>query len=131
VVARHKLVDFGLPRAPAKAIKDLEAGDGFSAKNAITAHAGGGQGSATVLDEAISRVVTVASGNDSVVLPAAKAGMVRVVKNAHASNSMNVFPYSGDAINALSANSAYAVAATKVVMFVCAVDGTWDTLLTA
>lgn len=97
----------------------------------LTALAGGGQSGATPLTGLINRVLTVATAGDSVLLPAAKAGNILWVKNAHASNSMNVFPNTGDAINALSANSAYAVAATKCVTFVCAVDGTWDTILTA
>jgi hypothetical protein len=37
----------------------------------------------------------------------------------------------GDAINALSANAAFAMAANKAAEFVCAVDGTWNSILTA
>lgn len=101
-----------------------------SADNGITAAAGGGQANATQLQYAMTRVTTVATIGDSVKLPKAKAGMERIVKNA-AANSMNVFPASGDAINALAADAAYAVAGTKVVTFYCMVDGTWDTDLTA
>lgn len=102
-----------------------------SSTNNITARAGGGQGSATALTTDCNRVVTVATAADSVKLPAAKSGMQISVKNAAAANSMNVFPATGEVINALAANAAYAVAATKVVVFICFVDGTWDTLLTA
>jgi hypothetical protein len=58
-------------------------------------------------------------------------GLVRIVKNADTTDSMNVFPATGETINALSANAAYAVAATKCVMFVCGTAGKWDTILTA
>lgn len=105
--------------------------DFTSSQNAITAYAGGGQANAVALTKAINRVTTVGTAANSVKLPAAKAGMKIIVFNKAAANSMNVFPATGNAINALSANAAYALAATKGAMFVCAVDGTWDTLLTA
>jgi len=106
-------------------------GDFTSSTNAITAYAGGGQANGVALTATINRVTTVASAADSVKLPAAKAGSWLIVFNKAAANSMNVFPSTGDAINALSANAAYALAATKGAVFACAVDGTWDTILTA
>lgn len=99
--------------------------------NAITAHVGGGQGSATALTTAINRVTTVATAGNSVKLPAAIAGESIVVINAAASNSMDCFPASGEVINALAANTALAIAANKTVMFVCAVNGTWNSIVTA
>ena len=84
-----------------------------STANGLTAHAGGGQGSALALTASINRVTTVGSGNDSVVLPAAIAGMQITVINAAASNSMNCFPASGEAINALGANAAFAIAVVE------------------
>jgi len=101
-----------------------------SCANGLTALAGGGQTGATNLTGQLNRVTTVATAADSVQLPTAKAGMQIFVKNTSA-NSLNVFPYSGDAINALSANAAYALATVKAALFVCCVDGTWDTILTA
>lgn len=104
---------------------------GMSTENAITAFAGGGQASAYQLTAGISRVTTVATAADSVKLHKAKAGLVVIVINAAAANSMNVFPSSGDAVNALAADAAFAIAANKHVMFACAVDGIWNTNLTA
>lgn len=103
----------------------------YSSANAITAHAGGGQGSATALIKGINRVTTVATAADSVLLPAATAGEWVVVINAAAANAMNVYPTSGDAINALSANTALSVVANKAIIFFCAVTGTWNSVLTA
>jgi hypothetical protein len=105
--------------------------DFTSATNAITAYAGGGQTNAVALTSTFNRVTTVGTAADSVKLPAAKAGMSIVVFNKAASNSLNVFPASGDSINALSADAAYALAVTKGAMFVCCLDGKWDTILTA
>lgn len=103
----------------------------LSATDGLTALAGGAQAGTSLADYAINRFTTVASSGDSAQLPSAKAGRMRVVKNAAASNSMNVYPQSGEIINALSADAAFAVAANKMVIFVCAVDGTWDSNLTA
>ena len=113
-------------------------GTGFSGSfptvsfvNGLTAHAGGGQGSATPLTAAINRVTTVATAADSVALPTSAGGMQITVSNAAASNSMNVFPASGDQINALGANTAFAVAAGKTAAFTCAVAGQWHAILSA
>lgn len=99
--------------------------------NAITAAAGGGQANAVQLNYRTSRVTTVATGNDSVKLPKALAGMSMIVINAAAANSMNVYPSSGESINALAADTAIAVAANKHIFFTCAVNGVWNSNLTA
>src|SRR5687768_12278230 len=83
---------------------------GMSTENAITAFAGGGQASGYQLTAGISRVTTVATAGDSVKMHKAKAGLAVIVINAAAANSMDVFPASGDAINAIAANGAFAIA---------------------
>lgn len=102
-----------------------------SVVNGLTAKAGGGQSGATLCTADVNRVTTVATAADSVLLPAALPGVEVTVINAAAANSMNVFPATGDAINALSANTALAVAANKHVIFSCAVAGVWNSNLTA
>jgi hypothetical protein len=103
-----------------------------SAANGLTALAGGGQANAAVLTAQVNRVTTVATAADSVKLPPAKPGQwPLVVINAAAANSMNVFPSSGDAINAVAADGAFAVAANKTVLFFCAVAGIWNAITTA
>lgn len=103
----------------------------ISAANALTAHSGGGQGSALALTKAINRITTVAAAADSVKLPAAVAGLSVVVTNAAATNAMNCFPASGEVINALSANTALSIVANHTVIFFCAVNGTWNSVVTA
>ena len=62
--------------------------------------------------------------------PANTIGLMMYVINADSADSLNVFPSTGGSINALSANSAYAVAANKTVGFVCSPGGTiWYSLL--
>ena len=99
--------------------------------NGITAHAGGGQGSATPLPAMINRVTTVASAADSVVLPASAPGLQIMVVNATATNAMNVFPAGTDAINALAASTAFSVVAGKTCEFYCTNAGQWHTILSA
>jgi hypothetical protein len=116
----------------------VEGGFGFSgqletnlAVDNIVAFAGGGQGSATPLTGMINRVVTVATAGDSVKLPTSNQGAQVTVANAHAANSLNVFPQTGDAINAAAANAAFAVAAGKTCTIYCTSAGRWHTLLSA
>lgn len=99
--------------------------------NAITAFATGGQASAVPLTTVINRITTVGTAGDSVKLPAAAPGLMLVVTNAAAANSMNLFPNTGDAINAGAANAAFAIVAGKTVSLSCAVAGIWHAVLSA
>lgn len=101
-----------------------------SGDNAITALAGGGQ-STSLQNYRHLRVTVVATGNDSITLPKAIAGMSMTVTNADSADSMNVFPALGDSINALGANAAYAMAANKMSLFTCALTGAWHAIVTA
>ena len=114
-----------------------------SATDSMTAHAGGGQASATPILTQMSRFTTVATIADSAVLPSAaaiaadvpaSAGTYSVeftVTNASA-NSMNVFPATGEAINALGANTAFALAAGKTACFnTTGTAGQWHAILSA
>jgi hypothetical protein len=96
----------------------------------ITALAGGGQAAALPAFGGY-RVTTVAAGNDSVTLPPSVVGSIKSLTNAAASNSLNVFPAAGDAINALGANAAFALAAGKSALFMCTGAGQWHSLTTA
>lgn len=116
-----------------------------SIQDTVTAGAGGTQGVATPIVAAYSRVTTVASAGDSILLPSCVAGasntstglgsttgMEIVVTNAHASNAINVFPVSGQSINALSANTAFSLAAGKTATMFCSPGaGTWYINLSA
>jgi hypothetical protein len=109
---------------------------GVMCKNGMTAHAGGTQAGAIAdagaqVNAVLNRVTTVGTAADSVVLPQAQQGLEITVSNAAAANSMNVFPNTGDAINALAANAAFAVAANKTATFVCTNTGQWHAILTA
>jgi hypothetical protein len=104
-------------------------------KDTITAHAGGTQAGAigdpnAQLPGMLNRVSTVGTAADSVVLPAGKPGMTILVANDGA-NSLNVFPFTGESINAGAANAAFAVAAAKSATFTCILTGKWHAILSA
>jgi hypothetical protein len=99
----------------------------------LTAHAGGGQALATAIpgNVQIARVTTVVSAGDSLILPASVGGLEITVVNATAATSMNVFPATGEQINSLGANAAFAVPGGKTCTFYCATSGQWHTQLSA
>jgi hypothetical protein len=102
-----------------------------SAVDALAAKAGGGQSGATLCAAVINRFTTVTTAADSGLLPAAKAGMQITVTNAAASNSMNLFPATGEQINGAAANAAFALAAGKTAQFTSAANGAWHAVLSA
>lgn len=114
----------------------------MSTVGSLTALAGGAQ-AGTALNSGYNVVTTVASGNDSVQLPSCRAGgaedvrglgntdgMLVLATNAAASNTMVVFPQTGEQINALGANNGYSMVAGKTAAFICSpAGGTWYSIL--
>jgi len=103
-------------------------------EDAITAGAGGTQANAVAINSGmfVHRVSTVASGNDSISLPAAVVGVKpHVIVNAAASNSMQVFGLSTDTINDVTASTGVAQAAGKTAIYYCTTAGKWYRLLSA
>ncbi len=101
-----------------------------SASVAVTAFAGGGQGSATALIHSYNIITTVATAGDSVRLPAVFAvNSLVYVKNDDAAESADVFPASGDDLGA-GVNTAVALAAGESLTFIgTVVDSTWTQLI--
>ena len=95
--------------------------------NAITAFAGGGQSSATALTSTINSITTCATAGDSVKLPTATAGSIVQVSNLGAAYA-NVYPASGDLIDALAANAAVSLPVGGSLFFTCAVTGSWKSM---
>lgn len=104
---------------------EMSSGVGGAAATGITAHAGGGQGSATAVTVGYNEVTTVATAGDSVKLPAATVSSTVVIKNEGAT-AADIFPATGDTINDGSANTAIRIAPGSTITFV-AVDSTnWE-----
>jgi len=96
-----------------------------SSADGLVAHAGGGQASATPITTKFARFSTVATLNDSSILPAAIAGLSVTVRNDGVA-AMNVFPQNnGDIINALAVNTALSCAAASTTVFRCYTTGKW------
>ncbi len=95
---------------------------------AITALAGGGQTGAPVLSGIFNRITTVATANDSVILPNATPGVEIYVYNATA-NSANIFPQSGQSIGVVAVNTARAIAPHVGILFFCTVTGIFDAIV--
>lgn len=98
----------------------------YSAETGITAHAGGGQGSATALTEEFNEVTTCATAGDSVKLPAAVLGKSIIVFNDGAAYC-DVFPVTSGTINDGSANAAVKVAPGMMVTFKATSSTNWET----
>lgn len=105
--------------------------DIWSAADALTAYAGGGQTNALQLTKGVNRVSTVATAADSVKLPASAAGMIVIVINGAASNSMQVFGAGTDTINDVATATGVAQAAGKSALYACPVAGKWYRILSA
>jgi hypothetical protein len=90
----------------------------------ITAFAGGGQASATVLSASKNRVDVVATSLDSVKFIPAVAGNGMIVVN-NASNSMNVYPASGENYLGEGANAPIEVVGGQSLEVFCYTTGVW------
>jgi len=100
----------------------------------ITAHAGGGQGSATALTGAINSVDTVGTAADSVKLPAPTHVGQRVTVINTTATSMQVFGSGTDTINAVATATGVAQAAGKSADYIAITTGTaaaWFRILSA
>jgi hypothetical protein len=106
-----------------------------STATGITAHAGGGQASATLLTAQYNRVDTVTTAADSVKLPAPSyIGQEVEVMNNAASNSMQVFGSGTDTINGVATGTGVAQAAGKFAMYKASSIGaaaSWHRILSA
>jgi hypothetical protein len=95
-----------------------------SPADGLTALAGGGQVGATQLSTELSRITTVATAGDSVMLPPALPGLTLVVTN-HGANAMQVYGTGTDTINDNAAASGVSQMAGSEVIYVCYGPGRW------
>lgn len=99
-------------------------GDTNSAANNLTAHAGGGQGSALQLTARMSRVSTVTTSADSVKLIASYPGAWTVLTNSGA-NPMQVFGAGTDTINGVATGTGVSQLAGQTTLYWASAAGTW------
>lgn len=96
---------------------------------AITAFAGGGQGSATALTGDYNEITVCATAGDSVKLKAAVNGVFQIVKNTGAA-SLAVFPNTGDSLNDLAVNLSVNIPVGGELTFTATTGTIWETLET-
>lgn len=90
----------------------------------ITAFAGGGQASAVALTTDLNNVTVCATAGDSVKLPSAAAGLDIFIKNTGAA-ALDIFPATGDSINALAVNLAIRIQPASSVRFIAQDATVW------
>jgi hypothetical protein len=94
-----------------------------SVTTGVTA-AGSTQGTATALTRDINIVNTVAPSANGVILPTAVSGMMLTIVNTTA-NTLQVYPASGAAIDALAANAAFSMVGNARIQFAAATGTLW------
>ncbi len=102
-----------------------------STTNSITAYAGGGQANATQLSGTVCRITTCATSLDSVKLPATPAAGQRclVIVDSTCAAGCAVYPGTGDAIDALSANAYIVIHPGSTQEFVAVSASQWYTTI--
>lgn len=96
-----------------------------STPSATVAATGSTQTDAAVVGTGFT-LVTAADATKGVKLPTAVAGLVCEIKNADAANAiLKIWPNTSDAVNALSANAAFSIAAKTSVRLIAYDATTW------
>ena len=92
----------------------------------VTAHIGSAQLSGQLIAGTQLVEITISgTAGDCITLPVAVLGMQIMVTNVAAANSADIFPFTGDAINALGVNNAYALASGSSVTLVVSGSNQW------
>lgn len=101
-----------------------------STDSGVTAHAGGGRASAYAITKDVTEIATVGTAADSVVLPAALAGMQMIIINDGA-NAAQVFANGTDTIDGTAGATGVSQAAAAKVMYVAYASGLWVSFTSA
>lgn len=97
-----------------------------SAQDNITATAGGGQSAAFQITSQTTRITTVATIGDSVMLPPSAPGLELLVIN-HGANAMQVFGSGTDTVDDQAAATGVSQMSGSLVIYSCATAGSWYT----
>ena len=97
-----------------------------SSQDGITATAGGGRNNAYQIVSQTSRITTVATLADSVMLPSATPGLELIIIN-HGLNAMQVFGNGSDQIDDQSVSLGVSQMSFSMVIFTCVTAGNWYT----
>ncbi len=106
---------------------DITTTGGLYIKTATVAAAGSNQGTAAAVSDGFT-LVSAADDTKGVILPAAVAGRTVILKNNVSGKTLKIYPASGDAINALSANASYDITGLTATLLVAYDATTWYSL---
>lgn len=115
-----------LPGSWANAVSDAL----LSAQNVVATPAGT-QATSVVVNAANVNITAVATANDGVKLPAAKAGMEISIVNSDAADAAQIFANGTDTINATAGNVGVSLAAGAAIILRCIKDGNWRRFVSA
>jgi hypothetical protein len=96
----------------------------FTAVDGLIAHPGGGQTNAVLLVRPLSKVDTVASDHDSVILPPSSGGALWKVAN-NGAHILDVYPAVGQSFVGSSVNAPVSIAAGQEGDFTSFTTGSW------
>lgn len=97
-----------------------------SSQDNITATAGGGQAGAFQINSQTTRIATVASVGDSVMLPPSAPGLELLLIN-HGANAMQVFGNGTETVDDQVATTGVSQMSNSLVIYSCATAGKWYT----
>lgn len=121
----------GLRLINGDAVNDLVDLKSFTATTGLTALAGGGATGATQLQPGLNNVTVVATNDDSVILPVAKAGTLVLVVNSDSTQNIKVHAVGSDTINGTAGATGVAQSAGITALYTCPTDTKWFRLLSA
>jgi hypothetical protein len=99
-----------------------------SGQDNVVPKAGGGQSGATPITAIITRVTTVATNGDSVIMPPAVQGKF-FIKN-DGGHQLAIFPQLGEKMNSTK-NASFSLNAAQAMLLFCVTNGEWHTLASA
>lgn len=110
----------------------IAGGQNKTYQNALVAKAGGTKAAGIQLAAGVALFgfATVASANDSAVLPAALAGSMICIRNA-AANTLGLYAKGNDKINGVASATQYSVTSEVSVIMFCVKDGAWSAVKSA
>jgi hypothetical protein len=95
-----------------------------SAVSGLTATPSGTQSTSLQIVNELSRVTTVATPGDGILLPASAPGLTIILENA-STNAMQVFGAGSDTVNNVAVVTGVSQMAGSVVIYTCYAAGAW------
>ena len=117
-------IDPGVRLADVKGLADaVSRGGGYSSQDAVTASTTQTQAGGTKIAATLTNVSS-ANGSDAITFPKGNPGNQITIINS-SGQTIQAFPFLGDAINAAGANNAVTIATATTSEYYCTLLGQW------